>query len=67
MLCRCVWDGRDLPGLLPLPQEASGSRLMTTPPPWSDTAQIPMDELAGQLREAARGPSHSPPQPSQQP
>ncbi len=68
-LCRCVWDGRDLPGLLPLPQEAIGSRLMSTPPPWSDTAQIPMEELAGQLRDAARNPSPAPAprQPTQQP
>ncbi len=53
-LCRCVWDGRDLPGLLPLPQEAIGSRQMASPPPWSDTAQIPTEELAEQLRETGR-------------
>lgn len=56
-LCRCVWDGRDLPGLLPLPQEAIGSNRMASPPPWPDTAQIPVEELAEQLRQASSPPA----------
>lgn len=30
-LCRYVWDGRDLPGLLPLPASRSGTRWMSRP------------------------------------